>query len=141
MERSKPAVTASSTIIQPQFEILSDGQRWRRRELGDGESQISNSLEVGRIVPIYEDRDARQAQLAVVPANSPWRYLESLSRQLRGRYSGGSSATDEPLPPLEALWKVHWPEARRKLRGLGRKPHSGPHSLIFEELFFRGVRH
>src|SRR5258707_6095950 len=41
-------------IIQPQFEILSDGSDGEDDKPEDGEAEISNSLEVGRIVPIYE---------------------------------------------------------------------------------------
>jgi len=47
-------------IVQPQFEILSDPDTRARRKIRRNPSTI------GRIVPIYETRVAREADLALV---------------------------------------------------------------------------
>src|SRR5258706_15716682 len=119
-------------IIQPQFEILSAGED--EKEDG-GEPQISNSLEVGRIVPIYET--AMQGKLS-----SRWfrrilrGVLESLPKELPDAIPGVVRQRMNLLPPLEALWKVHWPEPGESFEALQKARTPAHIRLIFEELFF-----
>jgi len=122
-------------IIQPQFEILSDGSDGDDENSEDGESQISNSLEVGRIVPIYET--AMQGKLS-----SRWfrrilrGVLESLPKELPDAIPAAVRRRMNLLPPVEALWKVHWPEPGESFEALQKARTPAHIRLIFEELFF-----
>jgi ATP-dependent DNA helicase RecG len=122
-------------IIQPQFEILSDGSDGEDDKPEDGEAEISNSLEVGRIVPIYET--AMQGKLS-----SRWfrrilrSVLESLPKDLPDAIPAAVRQRMNLLPPLEALWKVHWPEPGESFEALQKARTPAHIRLIFEELFF-----
>jgi ATP-dependent DNA helicase RecG len=118
-------------LHQPQFEILSEPG-----EEGDGaEPNLESSLEIGRIVPIYES--AGQGKLT-----ARW-----FRRVIRTALENLSPALPDPIPalvrehlslipPREALWKVHWPEAGESFEDL-QTAHTPAHiRLIFEELFF-----
>ena len=116
-------------IIQPQFEVLGDAG-------GDGaEDKASASLEIGRIVPIYESI----GQGRLTPR---W-----FRRILRTALDNLTPDLSDPLPeavrsrlalvsPREALWKVHWPEAGESLEDLQSSRTAAHIRLIFEELFF-----
>jgi ATP-dependent DNA helicase RecG len=115
-------------IIQPQFEVLGDAD-------GDAEDQAAASLEVGRIVPIYESI----GQGRLTPR---W-----FRRIIRTALDNLTPELAEPLPtavrsrlalvsPREALWKVHWPEAGESLQDLQSARTPAHMRLIFEELFF-----
>jgi len=116
-------------IIQPQFEVLGDAA-------ADGaEDKASASLEVGRIVPIYESI----GQGRLTPR---W-----FRRIIRTALDNLTPELAEPLPavvrsrlalvsPREALWKVHWPEAGESLQDLQSARTPAHIRLIFEELFF-----
>jgi ATP-dependent DNA helicase RecG len=123
-------------IIQPQFEILSEGHDEKDDEkTEDGESQIGNSLEVGRIVPIYET--AMQGKLS-----SRWfrrilrGVLESLPKELPDAIPAAVRRRMNLLTPVEALWKVHWPEPGESFETLQKARTPAHIRLIFEELFF-----
>jgi len=116
-------------IIQPQFEMLGDAS-------GDGaEDQAATSLEVGRIVPIYESagqgrvtarwfrRVIRKALDDLTPD-----LAETIPAAVRGRLA--------LVSPREALWKVHWPEAGESFEDLQSSRTPAHVRLIFEELFF-----
>src|SRR5882672_3856660 len=119
-------------IIQPQFEILSDGED---ESSEDGEPQIGNSLEVGRIVPIYET--AMQGKLS-----SRWfrrilrAVLENLPKELPDSIPAAVQRRMNLLSPVEALWKVHWPEPGESFESLQKARTPAHIRLIFEELFF-----
>jgi ATP-dependent DNA helicase RecG len=127
-------------IVQPQFEILAEAEN------GDEpEAKAASSLEVGRIVPIYESAADRRL-------TSKWfrRVIRgALEQVVPGAESQtkGQSALPESLPPAtlsrmalpprsEALWGVHWPEAEADFSALQSARTAAHRRLIFEELFF-----
>jgi ATP-dependent DNA helicase RecG len=120
-------------IVQPQFEILGDSSE----EGGSDEAdrKLAASLEVGRIVPIYES--AGQGRLT-----ARW-----FRRIVRAALESMPAEMPDPIPaivrsrmglisPTEALWKVHWPEAGESLTDLQSARTPAHLRLIFEELFF-----
>jgi len=120
-------------IIQPQFEILGDPSDERAAESA-GE-KFAASLEVGRIVPIYES--AGQGRLT-----SRWfrriihTALENLTPDLLDPIPAAVRARMELISPREALWKVHWPDPGESLQDLQSSRTAAHLRLIFEELFF-----
>ena len=115
-------------LVQPQFEIISDGE-------GEAEQKVAELLEIGRIVPIYES--AGQGRLT-----SRWfrriihAALENLTPELLDAIPGAVRKRLNLLPPREALWKVHWPEAGESLQDLQASRTPAHVRMIFEELFF-----
>jgi ATP-dependent DNA helicase RecG len=120
-------------VVQPQFEILGDSWEAGCAESADGD--LAKSLEVGRIVAIYES--AAQGRLS-----SRW-----FRRIIRNALEGLPSELPDPIPdpvrkrlnligPREALWRVHWPEAEERLADLQAFRSPAHIRLIFEELFF-----
>jgi len=119
-------------IIQPQFEILGEATEEGATEAS--EQKAAASLEIGRIVPIYEAagqgrltsrwfrRIIRQA-LENLPANLP----DPVPTAIRQRLS--------LIAPREALWQVHWPEAGESLQALQEARTPAHLRMIFEELF------
>jgi ATP-dependent DNA helicase RecG len=120
-------------IVQPQFEILGDSSE----EGGSDEAdrKLAASVEVGRIVPIYES--AGQGRLT-----ARW-----FRRIVRAALESMPAEMPDPIPaivrsrmglisPTEALWKVHWPEAGESLTDLQSARTPAHLRLIFEELFF-----
>jgi len=121
-------------IIQPQFEVLADPD-------DDAEAQAANSLEIGRIVPIYESAADRRL-------TSKWfrRIVRGALEQVVPDGSGENSLP-ETLPPAirsrmallsrtEALWRVHWPEPEADFSALQAARTPAHRRMIFEELFF-----
>lgn len=119
-------------LVQPQFEILSDSSESSSE---NGQNKVAESLEVGRIVPIYES--AGQGRLTC-------RWFRRIIRfAIENLQIGGV----DPIPqavrqrvgliaPREALWKVHWPDAGENFADL-REARTPAHiRLIFGELFF-----
>jgi ATP-dependent DNA helicase RecG len=118
-------------IVQPQFEILGDAA-----EDGTGaEKKAAESLEVGRIVPIYES--AGQGRLT-----SRWfrriirRALENLNPVLPESIPTAVRTHLGLISPRQALWEVHWPEAGESLEDLQSARTPAHLRLIFDELFF-----
>jgi ATP-dependent DNA helicase RecG len=117
-------------IVQPQFEILGES------DAGDGaEKKAAESLEVGRIVPIYES--AGQGKLT-----PRW-----FRRVIRTALDNLTPDLPEPIPamvrshmglvsPRAALWNVHWPEPGESLQQLQESRTPAHIRLIFDELFF-----
>jgi ATP-dependent DNA helicase RecG len=115
-------------IVQPQFEILGDPSD------GDGaEKKAAESLEIGRIVPIYEAtgrltprwfRRAIRTALENLTPDLP----EAIPAMVRGHLG--------LISPREALWKVHWPEAGESLQDLQSSRTPAHIRMIFDELFF-----
>jgi len=119
-------------LVQPQFEIL--------EEAGDGApdtagKKLAVSLEVGRIVPIYES--AGQGRLT-----SRWfrrvihTALENLAPELPDAIPAAVRQHLSLISPREALWKVHWPDAGEGFQDLQSARTPAHIRLIFEELFF-----
>ena len=120
-------------IIQPQFEILGDASDDGSSE--DADQMLADSLEVGRIVPIYES--AGQGRLT-----SRW-----FRRIIHTALSNLTASLPEPIPEAvrrhlalvsaqEALRRVHWPDAGESLQNLQESRTPAHVRLIFEELFF-----
>jgi ATP-dependent DNA helicase RecG len=119
-------------IVQPQFEMLDDGEG---AEDGAAEKKAAESLEIGRIVPIYES--AGQGKL------SPrW-----FRKAIRTALDNLTPDLPEPIPaivrsrlalvaPRAALWNVHWPEPGESFQDLQSSRTPAHIRLIFDELFF-----
>jgi ATP-dependent DNA helicase RecG len=116
-------------IIQPQYEVLGEASG------NPAEDTAAASLEVGRIVPIYESagqgrvttRWFRRAIRTALEALTP-DVPETIPAVVRGRLA--------LLSEREALWKVHWPEAGESFEALQSARTPAHIRLIFEELFF-----
>ena len=116
-------------ILQPQFEILG--------EAGDGDEgadkKAAESLEVGRIVPIYE---------ATAKLTPRW-----FRRIIRSALDNLNPELPDPIPasvrthlglvsPRAALSNVHWPEPGESLEQLQSWRTPAHVRMIFEDLFF-----
>src|SRR5271170_6793619 len=127
-------------IIQPQFEILGDPTDGADVGPNAGPSagpnkRAAESLEIGRIVPIYES----VGQVRLTPR---W-----FRRVLRTALENLNPDLPEPIPaivrqrlalvsPREAFWKVHWPDAGESLQDLQSARTPAHIRMIFDELFF-----
>jgi ATP-dependent DNA helicase RecG len=121
-------------LVQPQFEILEDASS--EKVAGDArERQLGSSLEIGRIVPIYES--AGQGRLT-----SRWfrriihSALENLTPDLSDAIPAAVRHRRNLIPLRDALAKVHWPEASQNMAELEASRSPAHLRLIFEELFF-----
>jgi ATP-dependent DNA helicase RecG len=116
-------------IVQPQFEMLGEAG-------SDGaDDKAAASLEVGRIVPIYESAGqgrvtARWFRRVIRTA------LDDLTPDLAETIPAAVRERLALVSPREALWKVHWPEAGESLADLQLSRTAAHIRLIFEELFF-----
>jgi ATP-dependent DNA helicase RecG len=114
-------------LVNPEFEILGGEET--------AEEKAAQSLEVGRIVPIYES--AGQGRLT-----SRWfrRIIHTALKDLTPELPEGVPAAVRRrlnlLPIGEALWKVHWPVEGESLHDLQSSRTSAHIRIIFEELFF-----
>ncbi len=117
-------------LVQPQFEILGDPS-----DEDGGEQKAASSLEVGRIVPIYES--AGQGRLT-----PRWfrriinTALENLPPELPDPVPAVVRRRMSLIAPREALWRVHWPDPGESLQDLQASRTPAHIRLIFEELFF-----
>jgi ATP-dependent DNA helicase RecG len=122
--------TRELQIIQPQYELLGDSS-----DSGDNgnEKKVAESLEVGRIVPIYE---------AIGKVTSKWfrriirTALEDLTPDLSEAIPASVRAHLGLVSPRQALWNVHWPEPGESLQDLQSSRTPAHVRLIFDELFF-----
>lgn len=118
-------------LVQPQFEILGDSSD----EPEVGEQKAAASLEVGRIVPIYESAD----QGRLTPR---WfrriihGVLESLSPQVTDPVPAVVRNHLSLISPQDALRQVHWPDPGESFQDLQASRTPAHIRLIFEELFF-----
>ena len=118
--------TRELQIVQPQYELLGEGE--------DGaDKKAAESLEIGRIVPIYE---------ATGKLTSRW-----FRRAIRTALDNLTPEIPDPIPaavrshlglinPRAALWSVHWPEAGESMNDLQSFRTPGHVRMIFDELFF-----
>ena len=120
-------------IVQPQFEILGDVNEEGGAD--EAEKKAAASLEIGRIVPIYES--AGQGKLT-----PRWfrriirRALEDLNPEMPDAIPAAVRAHLSLISPREALWQVHWPEAGESFADLQSSRTSAHIRMIFDELFF-----
>jgi ATP-dependent DNA helicase RecG len=119
-------------IMQPQFELLVDPS-----DSGENgaEKKAAESLEIGRIVPIYESigqgrltprwfRRAIRMALDNLAPDLP----EAIPAAVRGHLG--------LISPRAALWSVHWPEPGESLHDLQSARTPAHIRMIFDELFF-----
>jgi ATP-dependent DNA helicase RecG len=120
-------------MLQPQFEILHE-------PAGDGEAAVESaeqkhfeSLETGRIVPIYEAAGKLNARwfrrtIRTALEQMPAEICDAIPAAIRGRMG--------LVPRGEAFWRAHWPEAGESFADLLASRTPAHQRLIFEELFF-----
>src|SRR5579883_3181514 len=112
-------------IMQPQIEVL--------QEAGEENNDPKESLETGKIVPIYE---------AIGKMTSRW-----FRRAVRTGLEVLNPEVSEVIPTAvrdrnfligrkEAFWKVHWPDPDEPMGKLQAWRSSAHIRLIFEELYF-----
>jgi ATP-dependent DNA helicase RecG len=117
-------------IIQPQFEILGDPTDSGEK---GAENKAVESLEIGRIVPIYE---------AIGRLTPRW-----FRKAIRTALDNLTPDLPEPIPaavrshlglisPRAALWNVHWPEPGESFEALQSSRTPAHIRMIFDELFF-----
>jgi ATP-dependent DNA helicase RecG len=118
-------------IIQPQVEFLGNSE-----EGSDAaDEKLAASLEVGRIVPIYET--AGQGRLT-----SRWfrkvihTALKELTPDLPEPIPASVRSHLSLMSPYEALQKVHWPVPGESFQDLQSSRTPAHIRLIFEEFFF-----
>ncbi|MBZ5550222.1 MAG: ATP-dependent DNA helicase RecG [Acidobacteriia bacterium] len=120
-------------IMQPQFEIL--GDIYEEGGADEAEKKAASSLEIGRIVPIYESTG--QGKLTPRWFRRIIRFaLENLNPDLPDPIPAAVRAHLSLVSPREALWKVHWPDAGESFVDLQSSRTPGHIRLIFDELFF-----
>jgi ATP-dependent DNA helicase RecG len=117
-------------IIQPQFEILGDPS-----DSGENgaEKKVAESLEIGRIVPIYESigrLTPRWFRKAIRTA------LDNLTPDLPDPIPAAVRAHLGLVSPRTALWNVHWPEPGESFQDLQSFRTPAHLRMIFDELFF-----
>lgn len=138
------STTGKFKMIQPQFEIL---------PAADSPEAEFVSLEVGRIVPVYEFLGGTTAWGAKLTSRwlrrVVWGLLEELSDEQARGLTGqqGSMVVTETLPVamlkrlglparLDALQAVHFPEVGTPMVELMSAATPAHRRLIFEELFY-----
>jgi len=120
-------------IVQPQFEILGDINEEGGAD--EAEKKAAASLEIGRIVPIYESTG--QGKLTPRWFRRIIRSaLENLNPDLPDPIPAAVRAHLSLVSPREALWKVHWPDAGESFADLQSSRTPAHVRLIFDELFF-----
>src|SRR5215469_7437991 len=119
-------------IIQPQFEILGESGE---EGVSDADQKLAISLEVGRIVPIYES--AGQGRLTARWFRRLIRSaLESMPQSMPDPIPAAVRSRMSLISPVEALWRVHWPDEGESLADLKSSRTPAHVRMIFEELFF-----
>jgi ATP-dependent DNA helicase RecG len=120
-------------IVQPQFEVLEEPSE--NGSPDSSEKKLAESLEIGRIVPIYEA--IGQGRLT-----SRWfrrtihTALENLAPDMADAIPEMVRRHLDLISPREALRRVHWPQAGESLEELQSSRTPAHVRLIFEELFF-----
>ncbi|MGC2246742.1 MAG: ATP-dependent DNA helicase RecG, partial [Terriglobales bacterium] len=120
-------------IIQPQFEVLGDINEEGGAD--EAEKKAAASLEVGRIVPIYESTGQGKLTPRWFRRIIRWT-LENLSPDLPDPIPAAVRAHLSLVSPREALGRVHWPEAGESFTDLQSSRTPAHIRLIFDELFF-----
>jgi ATP-dependent DNA helicase RecG len=116
-------------IMQPQFEILGDSSGGE----SGAEKKAVESLEIGRIVPIYEAigrLTPRWFRRAIHTA------LDNLTPDLAEPIPAAVRAHLGLISPRSALWNVHWPEPGESFDTLQSSRTPAHIRMIFDELFF-----
>ena len=116
-------------IINPQFEVLADSSE---------SEQLPESLEIGRIVPIYESAGhgkvtSRWFRRVIRTA------LDNLAPEIPDGIPAAICRRMALIPRREAFWKTHWPDETESFAQLQAARTPAQIRLIFEELFFLEV--
>jgi ATP-dependent DNA helicase RecG len=119
-------------LMQPQFEVLSEPEQC---DGADGDGAHYESLEIGRIVPIYEavahnTITARRFRRIIRTA------LENLTPDVADAVPAAIRERLQLPSRREAFWQAHWPEAGESLEALQSRRTPALRRLIFEEMFF-----
>ena len=120
-------------MLQPQFEILHEPPLEGEALPESDEQKHFESLETGRIVPIYE---------AAGKLNARWfrRIIRAALEQMPPEISDAIPAAIRLrlglIARAQAFWQVHWPDAGESFAGLQAARTPAHQRLIFEELFF-----
>ena len=120
-----PYGTGNLQIIQPQFEILPETEP-------DG----SDSLEVGRVVPIYESLGKLSPRIL---RHLIWTALASLDGQIPDYLPASVRGRNELLDRPTALRLTHFPDKDQPLEDLSRFRTPAQVRMIFEEFFNVGA--
>jgi len=120
-------------IMQPQFEILGDINEEGGAD--EAEKKAAASLEIGRIVPIYESTGQGKLSPRWFRRIIRWT-LENLNPNLADPVPAAVRGHLSLLSPLEAFWKVHWPDAGESFTDLQSSRTAAHIRMIFDELFF-----
>jgi ATP-dependent DNA helicase RecG len=120
-------------IMQPQFEILGDINEEGGAD--EAEKKAAASLEIGRIVPIYESTGQGKLTPRWFRRIIRWT-LENLKPELPDPIPAAVRAHLSLVSPREAWWKVHWPDAGESFSDLQSSRTAAHIRLIFDELFF-----
>ncbi|HEX7422476.1 MAG TPA: ATP-dependent DNA helicase RecG [Terriglobales bacterium] len=120
-------------IMQPQFEILGDINEEGGAD--EAEKKAAASLEIGRIVPIYESTGQGKLTPRWFRRIIRWA-LDNLNPDLPDPIPAAVRAHLSLVSPREALWKIHWPDAGESFTDLQSSRTAAHIRLIFDELFF-----
>src|ERR1035438_4024892 len=120
-------------IMQPQFEILGDINEEGGAD--EAEKRAAASLEIGRIVPIYESTGQGKLTPRWFRRIIRWT-LDNLNPDLADPIPAAVRAHLSLVSLREALWKVHWPDAGESFTDLQSSRTPAHIRMIFDELFF-----
>jgi ATP-dependent DNA helicase RecG len=120
-------------IMQPQFEILGDINEEGGAD--EAEKKAAASLEIGRIVPIYESTGQGKLTPRWFRRIIRWT-LENLNPDLPDPIPAAVRAHVDLIPQHEALFKAHWPDAGESFHDLQSARTAAHIRMIFDELFF-----
>src|SRR5271168_3888215 len=120
-------------IVQPQFEILGDINEEGGADEAD--KKAAASLEIGRIVPIYESTGQGKLTPRWFRRIIRWT-LENLNPDIPDPIPVAVRAHLNLIPLREALFKVHWPDAGESFSDLQSSRTPAHIRMIFDELFF-----
>ena len=118
-------------IIQPQFEVLHDPAE----QAEDADASKLKTLEIGRIVPIYESA-ANGKLTAKFFRRVIHGALENLTQDVPDAIPAIVRGRMDLMDRRAAFWKAHWPDEGESFTRLQNARTPAHMRLIFEELFF-----
>ncbi len=120
-----PYGTGNLQIVQPQFEILPEQ-----------DAPENESIELGRIVPIYESAGKISARMI---RRLMWTGLEALGDSISDPLPQSVRERLKFLPRARALRLTHFPEASSPIEEIARFRTPAQVRMIFEEFFHVGA--